>query len=139
LDLASFEPVLDQALAPDAMLCTDGGAADPDVREVSPARELRPEEIAAAMDGVLRPHETEPDRIDAFLPSPCVQNHAANLAFLGDGLLACVWFGGTMEGMGDISVWMSRLPAGAGRWGQATRLTDDPERSEQNPNPVSGA
>lgn len=26
LDLAAFEPVLDQALAPDAMLCTDGGA-----------------------------------------------------------------------------------------------------------------
>ena len=109
------------------------GSPDPDMRDVSPARELRPEEIAAAMDGVLRPHEAEPDRIEAFLPSPCVQNHAANLAFLADGSLACVWFGGTMEGMGDISVWMSRLPAGAGRWGQAIRLTDDPERSEQNP------
>jgi hypothetical protein len=60
------------------------------MREVPPARELRPEEIAAAMDGVLRPHETEPDRIEAFLPSPCVQNHAANLAFLADGSLACV-------------------------------------------------
>ena len=108
-------------------------APDLDMGEVSPARELRPEEIAAAMDGVLRPHETEPDRIEAFLPSPCVQNHAANLAFLADGSLACVWFGGTMEGMGDISIWMSRLPAGAGRWGQAIRLTDDPERSEQNP------
>jgi predicted neuraminidase len=103
------------------------------MRGVSSARELRPAEIAAAMDGVLRPHETESDRIEAFLPSPCVQNHAANLAFLADGLLACVWFGGTMEGMGDISVWMSRLPAGAGRWEQAIRLTDDPERSEQNP------
>jgi predicted neuraminidase len=109
------------------------GFPDPNMREVSPARELRPEEIAAAMDGVLRPHETEPDRIEAFLPSPCVQNHAANLAFLADGSLACVWFGGTMEGMGDISVWMSRLPAGAERWGQAIRLTDDRERSEQNP------
>jgi predicted neuraminidase len=109
------------------------GFPDPDVREVSPARELRSEEIAAAMDGVLRPHETEPDRIEAFLPSPCVQNHAANLAFFADGSLACVWFGGTMEGMGDISIWMSRLPAGAGRWGKAIRLTDDPGRSEQNP------
>jgi predicted neuraminidase len=109
------------------------GSPAPDLRQVSPARELQPEEIAAAMDGVLRPHETEPDRIEAFLPSPCVQNHAANLTYLADGSLACVWFGGTMEGMGDISIWMSRLPAGAGRWGPAIRLTDDPERSEQNP------
>jgi hypothetical protein len=92
------------------------GSPDAETRDVSPVRELRPEEIAAAMDGVLRPHEAEPDWIEAFLPSPCVQNHAANLAFLADGSLACVWFGGTMEGMGDISVWMSRLPAGAGRW-----------------------
>jgi len=38
-----------------------------------------------------------------------------------------------MEGMGDVSIWMSRLLAGAGRWGQAVRLTDDPEWSEQNP------
>ena len=83
------------------------------MREVLPARELRSKEIAAAMDGVLRPHEIEIDRIEAFLPSPCVQNHAANLAFLVEGSLACVWFGGTMEGMGDISIWMSRLPAGA--------------------------
>jgi predicted neuraminidase len=109
------------------------GSPAPESPQVSPGRELQPEEIAAAMDGVLRPHETEPDRFEAFLPSPCVQNHAANLAFLADGSLACVWFGGTMEGMGDISVWMSRLPAGAGRWGQAIRLTDDPGRSEQNP------
>jgi predicted neuraminidase len=109
------------------------GSPEPGMGEVSPARELRPEEIAAAMDGVLRPHETEPDRTEAFLPSPCVQNHAANLAFLADGSLACVWFGGTMEGMGDISIWMSTMPAGAKRWGQAIRLTDDPERSEQNP------
>ena len=53
--------------------------------------------------------------------------------FWPDGSLACVSFGGTVEGMGDISVWMSRLPAGAGRWGQAIRLTDDREQSEQNP------
>ena len=95
--------------------------------------ELQPDEIAAAMDGVLRPHASELDRIEVFLPSPCVQNHAANLSILADGSLACVWFGGTMEGMGDISIWMSTLPAGAERWGQPVRMTDDPGRSEQNP------
>jgi predicted neuraminidase len=60
-----------------------------------------------------------------------VQNHAANLHVLPDGRLACVWFGGTMEGMGDISVYMSTLtPTG---WTLARRLSDDPTRSEQNP------
>ena len=34
------------------------GFPDPDMHDVSPARELRQEEIAAAKDGVLRPHET---------------------------------------------------------------------------------
>jgi len=108
------------------------------VQETSPARgheapELQAEEIAARMDGVLRPHGGEADRIDAFLPSPVVQNHAANLAFLPDGTLACVWFGGTMEGMGDISIYMATLADGAERWSPAARLTDDPAHSEQNP------
>jgi predicted neuraminidase len=94
-----------------------------------PARELTKAEIEAAMDGRL--HAGEDGRIDAFLPSPVVQNHAANLHVLPDGRLACVWFGGTMEGMGDISIWMSTLePDG---WSQARRLSDDPSRSEQNP------
>lgn len=50
-----------------------------DMRNVSPGRELRPEEIAAAMDGVLRPHETESDRIEVLPPialraEPCCQS-----------------------------------------------------------------
>lgn len=85
------------------------------------------------MDGLLRPHLTESDRTEAMLPSPCVQNHAANLCWLPDGTLACVWFGGTMEGMGDISVWMSRLSADADHWTPAERLSDRADRSEQNP------
>lgn len=94
-----------------------------------PERELTTAEIESAMDGKL--HAGPFGRVDAFLPSPMVQNHAANLHVLPDGRLACVWFGGTMEGMGDISVWMSTLgPAG---WSAARRLSDDPARSEQNP------
>jgi predicted neuraminidase len=89
--------------------------------------------IGAAMDGRLRAHGSEADRMDAFLPSPCVQNHAANLTLLPGGELACVWFGGTMEGMGDISVWMSRLVPGGERWSAAERLTGSAGRSEQNP------
>lgn len=85
------------------------------------------------MDGLARPHADMALRRDAYLPSPCVQNHAANLAFLDEGTLTCVWFGGTMEGMGDISIYMSRLASGADRWSSPERLSDDPDKSEQNP------
>ena len=94
-----------------------------------PNRELSRAEVEASMDGRLHPDGQ--GRVDAFLPSPVVQNHAANLHVLPDGRLACVWFGGTMEGMGDISVYMSIL--GPKGWGPARRLSDDPARSEQNP------
>lgn len=95
--------------------------------------ELSPAETEGYMDGHLRPHAVEGDRVEAMLPSPCVQNHAANLCWLPDGTLACVWFGGTMEGMGDISVWMSRLAPGSAQWSEAERLSDRADRSEQNP------
>ncbi len=95
--------------------------------------ELAPEAIAPLMDGICRPHTEIGLRQDAYLPSPCVQNHAANLAFLDDGTLTCVWFGGTMEGMGDISIYMSRLAPGAERWSEPEQLSNDPLKSEQNP------
>jgi predicted neuraminidase len=94
-----------------------------------PNKELTTAEVEAAMDGQL--HVGTNGRVDAFLPSPMVQNHAANLHFLPDGRLACVWFGGTMEGMGDISIYLSTL--GPNGWSPARRLSDDPTRSEQNP------
>lgn len=92
--------------------------------------ELTPLEIVALMDGHLRPSA---GGVQAWLPSPMVQNHAAFLAFLPGGDLACAWFGGTMEGRGDISIWMSRLSPGAQTWTAPQRLTDAADRSEQNP------
>lgn len=65
------------------------------------------------------------------LPAPTIQCHAANLMPLADGSLGCVWFGGTQEGVADIAVWFSRLEQG--RWSAPLKLSDDPERSEQNP------
>jgi len=94
---------------------------------------LKPEQIPPLMNGAIQPHAAEKHRFDAFLPSPCVQNHAANLAFLPDGTLTCVWFGGTMEGMGDISIYMSRLAAGSEVWSVPEKMSDDPQKSEQNP------
>ncbi|MSU88806.1 glycosyl hydrolase [Rhodobacteraceae bacterium 2CG4] len=90
--------------------------------------EPTPDRIAAGMDGVLRP--TAPGRREALLPSPCVQNHAAFLALQPQGL-ACLWFGGSLEGKADISVYRSELDGGTWRAPQA--ISDDPDRSEQNP------
>lgn len=67
------------------------------------------------------------------LPATGVQSHAANLSTLPDGSLACVWFGGTQEGLSDISVWFSRLTAGTSVWSTPQQLSFDTARSEQNP------
>ncbi|SEG23088.1 Predicted neuraminidase (sialidase) [Nonomuraea solani] len=66
-----------------------------------------------------------------LLPTPTVQAHAANLMPLPGGDLGCVWFGGTQEGMPDISIWFSRLRDDT--WSEPVRLSDDGTRSEQNP------
>jgi predicted neuraminidase len=89
--------------------------------------------IDAMADGLIRRATGDPDRFDAFIPSPCVQNHAANLMPLANGDVGCVWFGGTQEGMADISVYFSRLARGSAQWSPAEKLSDDPTRSEQNP------
>jgi predicted neuraminidase len=94
---------------------------------------LQPDAVPALMTGEIIANPSERGRFDAYLPSPCIQNHAANLAFLPDGTLTCVWFGGTMEGMGDISIYMSRLPPGSTQWSQPEKMSDDPAKSEQNP------
>ncbi|MDR9804126.1 sialidase family protein [Rhizobium hidalgonense] len=94
---------------------------------------LPSEVVPAMMTGLITPRPAIEGRADAYLPSPCIQNHAANLAFLPDGTLTCVWFGGTMEGMGDISIYMSRLAPDAERWSEPEKMSDDPQKSEQNP------
>ncbi|MGX9963495.1 sialidase family protein [Roseomonas sp. F4] len=82
---------------------------------------------------VLAPAPDDAARIEAFIPTPCVQNHASFIMPLPGGDLGCVWFGGTQEGVPDISVHFSRLAKGADRWTPARKLSDDPTRSEQNP------
>ncbi|TLM81904.1 glycosyl hydrolase [Pseudarthrobacter sp. NamE2] len=69
----------------------------------------------------------------AYLPAPTVQSHAANLLILPDGRLGCVWFGGTQEGVPDISIWFSALEPGSRQWSSPEQLSDDSTRSEQNP------
>ena len=74
----------------------------------------------------------------AYLPAPTVQSHAANLMTLGDGRMGCVWFGGTQEGVADISIYFSTLdqdPDGGWveEWSEPQQLSFDSTRSEQNP------
>lgn len=67
----------------------------------------------------------------ADIPTSRVQNHAAFLHEAADGTLLCAWFAGTMEGRSDISIFLSRL--GPDGWESPTQMSDDPDRSEQNP------
>jgi predicted neuraminidase len=83
-----------------------------------------------APDGILK-HADGADF--AYLPAPTVQSHAANLLTLPDGRLGCVWFGGTQEGVPDISIWFSTLEPGSSQWSAPEQLSDDSTRSEQNP------
>lgn len=84
-------------------------------------------------DGLLHTHPQDAARQVADLPTVKVQAHAANLTVLPDGTVACVWFGGSMEGRSDICVYLSRLAPGSTQWTAPVQLSDDPERSEQNP------
>ncbi|WP_456284312.1 sialidase family protein [Microbacterium sp. JZ101] len=95
--------------------------------------DLTPTVDRALFDGVLRPHSTQPGRTDAYIAPATAQSHASFLHRLADGGLGMVWFGGTQEGVGDISIHFSRLATGADGWSAPVRLTDDATRSEQNP------
>ncbi|OLP61651.1 glycosyl hydrolase [Xaviernesmea oryzae] len=92
---------------------------------------MNPDAIAEAMTGTLS--QRAPGRIEAFLPSPMVQNHASFLHALPNGGLICAWFGGTLEGKSDISIFASVLTPGAEAWGPPCRLSFDDDHSEQNP------
>jgi len=89
------------------------------------------DEISAAMSGRLC--RMSEGRVEAFLPSPVVQNHAAFLAELGDGAILCAWFGGSLEGKSDIAIRAALLSPDAEDWGETCTLSDDPDHSEQNP------
>ncbi|MFD1971483.1 sialidase family protein [Trinickia caryophylli] len=88
---------------------------------------------ALSMPGKLHRADGDAARIDAYLPAATVQSHAANLIALANGDLLCAWFGGTQEGVADISIYLSRLEAHGDCWSAPLKLSDDPTRSEQNP------
>ena len=90
--------------------------------------------LLATADGTtLSRHTTPFVHIASFIPALTPQCHASNLLLLANGDILCAWFGGSQEGKPDISIYMSRLPAGMSTWHPSRRITFDTMRSEQNP------
>ncbi|MGG4142393.1 sialidase family protein [Paenibacillus algorifonticola] len=75
----------------------------------------------------------ESDMIEAMLPTDQPSNHAPALIELANGDLLCIWFGGSDEGAGDIKVFLSRLNAKESKWSVPLRLSEDFNKSDQNP------
>lgn len=69
----------------------------------------------------------------ALLEPAGPQNHAPQLCWLGPELLACVWMAGGQEGTAGMGIYLSLLAAGSGSWSPAQLISQDPQRSEQNP------
>lgn len=67
------------------------------------------------------------------IPTSTPSNHASNLLELDGGDLLCTWFGGTMEGTPDISIYLARFDKERDAWSDAVKMSNDPTRSEQNP------
>ncbi|QQA42462.1 sialidase family protein [Pelagovum pacificum] len=82
-------------------------------------------------DGLMR--ESDAGRLDGFLPTAAASTHASFLLTQENGDIGCLWFAGSQEGKPDVSIWFSSLPKGADQWTEEVKISDDPERSEQNP------
>ncbi|KXH67380.1 glycosyl hydrolase [Colletotrichum salicis] len=74
-----------------------------------------------------------PNLQTAAIPAATVQSHASNLLQLPDKTLLCAWFGGSQEGLPDISIWLSRQEPGATSWSKPEKISSDTNRSCQNP------
>ncbi len=69
----------------------------------------------------------------ALLKAEGIQNHAPQLCWLSHKDLACVWMSGGQEGTSGMSIFMSILKSGSKSWAKPRCISQDQERSEQNP------
>ncbi len=83
---------------------------------------MNPDEVPAAMTVTVK--TATPESRLALLASAIIQNHANFLHCLPDGALVCSWFGGTLEGRLDISIFASVFLPGSEQWGVPQRLSD---------------
>ncbi|KAH6684621.1 BNR repeat-like domain-containing protein [Halenospora varia] len=100
---------------------------------MSPSRVVVSPSIIPPLGTTVKRVSALPSRCESYLPTTTTQSHASNLLLLPSGDLLCAWFGGKQEGIPDISIYASRLPANSETWLEAEKLSDDPARSEQNP------
>lgn len=72
---------------------------------------------------------------EAMLPPEADNRTAHGPALLenADGDLLCCWFSGTYEGSADCHIIVSRLEKGSDKWSKPIAISNDMERSEQNP------
>ena len=61
------------------------------------------------------------------------QNHAPQLCWLSQDQLGCVWMAGGQEGTAGMRIVLSTLRRGGRRWSRPRSISQDGERSEQNP------
>lgn len=73
------------------------------------------------------------DGLWSLLQPAGTQNHAPQLCWLPRGQLACVWMAGDREGSSGMSVFWSLLDPESCSWSAPELLSQDAERSEQNP------
>ena len=69
----------------------------------------------------------------ALLDPAGPQNHAPQLCWVTPSLLACVWMAGGREGTAGMGIHLSLLARGAEAWSEPQHISQDPQRSEQNP------
>ena len=69
----------------------------------------------------------------AYLPTIARSSHAANLLRRRNGDLLCFWFTGKAEGLADVGIAFSRLPAGSNQWTPPKLIDHDASSSFQNP------
>ncbi|KZR73248.1 exo-alpha-sialidase [Prochlorococcus marinus] len=62
-----------------------------------------------------------------------IQNHAPQLCWVREDLLACVWMAGGGEGTAGMSIYLSFLQSGSSYWTAPQLISQDHDRSEQNP------
>lgn len=89
-------------------------------------------------DGTMYWNE-EMGTVEAVLPPGGYKTaHGPGLLELENGDMLCVWFAGSFEGNADVNVICARLKKGADRWEEPVLVSNDPERSEQNPSLFAG-
>jgi len=70
----------------------------------------------------------------AIPPGPWTSHHGPGFVETPEGTLLLCWFAGTYEGDTDINIVVSRLEKGQTMWSEPIHISNNDDRSDQNPN-----